>query len=893
MGPGRLEPLFNPQSIAVFGASIGSRSVGSLVYANLLGGGFAGRIVPVNPRHADLDGTRCLKHIGELDVPVDLAVIATPARTVEALVADCARAGIHHAIILSAGFGETGAAGRAREARLLQAARRHGVRLVGPNCVGLARPWQKLDATFLRTTAPAGSLAVVSQSGALCAAIADWAEPHHLGLSALVSMGNSADLDFGEVLDFLSTDPRTGAILLYVEGIKQARSFLSALRIAARQKPVVIIKAGRHQQSAQAAHTHTGALIGSDAVFDAAIESVGAVRAHSFGQLFSAAEVLGAGVRVRGSRLAIITNGGGAGVLAADHAADLAIALPSPGARTLASLNEHLPAYWSQRNPVDILGDASAEIYRLAVAACLQDDAFDAVLVMLTPQAITDALDAARAVIAARSAHPGKPVLACWMGETSVTAARTMLSAAGIADFTTPERAVEAFSWLARHERNRQLALETPSTGVDAPVPDLARARELIHRARQQGRQMLSSAECRTLLACFGIPVNPTLAVGSREALVAACERLGWPVAIKIDAEQVTHKTDVGGVRLNVANAEEALGAYDAMLESVARGAPQAPIEGVTVEPMIRDRQCRELALGIARDPVFGATLLFGAGGTMIELLRDTAVALPPLNEVLAERLIRRTRVSTLLDAFRDLLPADRRAVVQVLLRLSDLASELPEVLELDINPLLAGPDGAIVIDARVRITDAPPAGAQHPHLAILPYPRHLESRESLPNGAELLIRPIRAEDAEREQAFVRNLSPQARQSRFMHAMKELTPTMLARFTQIDYSREMALVALTETDGVPTQQAVARYAINPDQTSCEFAIVVSDALQNQGIGRRLMKALIRAARGHGLQTMEGTVLADNRPMLGMIAKLGFTRRLMTDDPSIYQVELQL
>lgn len=893
MGPKQLEQLFDPESIAVIGASETGRSVGSVVFANLTAGGFAGAVIPVNPKYRKLAGRRCYHAIGEVKDKVDLAIVATPAHVVGDVIRQCGQAGVGHVIVLSAGFGETGEAGRAAEEQLAEIARASGVRFMGPNCVGLVRPWLGLNATFLKSDTPQGHLALVSQSGALCAAITDWAEPHHLGFSAVVSLGNSVDIDFGDVLNFLASDARTEAVLLYVEGVRHARSFLSAIRVTARAKPVIVLKAGRHKRSSKAANTHTGALIGSDSVFDAALERVGAVRVETFGQIFAAAEILSANRRVQGPRLGIITNGGGAGVLAADRACDLGLALPQPSSATVAALDEVLAAYWSKANPVDILGDAGPAAYRAAVTACLEDDNFDGVLVMLTPQAMTRAGDAAKVVLEAAGDRPAKPVLACWMGETSVAKARATLSASGIADFSDPEHAVEAFSYLARHARNRKLALETPGPLSSLDAPDIVGARMIIEAALAEGRSRLSDVESKAVLKAFHIPANTTLAAGSAAEALIAAETVGFPVAMKIASPDISHKSDVGGVRTSIMNAGDVRTAYHEIVEEVRAAQPNAAIRGVTVEAMAEMEDARELLVGVARDAVFGPTILFGAGGTMVEVVADSAVSLPPLNEVLAGRLIDKTRVARLLAAFRQHPAVDRAAVVRVLQRISDLVCEFAEIDELDINPLFAGPSGVLAVDARITIARPPASQRRYEHMAITPYPRHLVRQAYLADGRPITIRPIRPEDAEAEQNFVRGLSDEARQFRFMYSLKELTPQMLAQFTQIDYSREMALVAVIDENGKPVQHGVARYVINPDGTSCEFAIVVSDKLQHQGLGTRMMQALMDAARDHGLKVMEGTVLADNKGMLQLMSDLGFRVRRSHEDADLYEVEHDL
>lgn len=876
-----LTPMMNPASVAVFGASDSPGSVGGRVFANIRRTGYEGELYAVNPKYDTVDGVPCVPDLSHISKPVDLAVIATPASTVPDIIRQCGYAGTTNAIVLSAGFGEGGGPGSDNARKLTDAARRAGVRFMGPNCVGLVRPWIGLDATFLRSQTPEGRLALVSQSGALCSAISDWASPHHLGFSALVSLGNSLDVDFGDVLHFLANDPKTSAILLYVEGVRDAPSFLSALRGAARSKPVIVLKAGRHIASSDAAHTHTGAMIGNDAVFDAALARAGAVRARTFGELFAAAEILSPGKRARGNRLGIITNGGGAGVLAADRAGDLDVELAAPSEKTLKTLDDALPPYWSRANPVDILGDATPDQFKAAVSAALDEPNFDGVLVMLTPQAMTDATAAAQAVIDAIPERGQKPVLACWMGETAVTEGRTLLSSSGIPDFTTPERAVEAFSYLAQHERHRRLAREVPGPMHDDKPPDLDGARMILRGALADHRYMLSDIESKALLRAFHVPINITIeAATANDALIAA-ETVGYPVAIKINSPQIPHKSDVGGVRLDVSSAAEVKHAVQEITSAAGRLRPDAHVKGVTVEAMARVDDARELVVGVSRDPVFGPAILFGAGGTMVEVLQDNAVSLPPLNEVLANRLINRTRVARLLDAFRDRPAVDRDQIIDVLLRISDMVCELPEITELDINPLVAGPGGVLAVDARIRLARPPAKDGPYDHVAIHPYPRQLVRRDFLSDGTPLTIRPIRPEDAESEAAFVRDLSPEAKHFRFMGTVNELSDEMLARFTQIDYRREMALIAVVGEGENAEQHGVARYSINPDNTSCEFAIVVSDKLQGQGIGTRLMKALFHAARDHGLDKIEGAVLRDNTPMLTLMEELGFT---VTPDP---------
>ena len=890
MGPHHLEKLFSPTSLALFGASERSDSVGARVFRNLIKAGFAGALYPVNPKRETVQGKRCYHSLSEIEGAVDLAVIATPANTVIEIIRQCGEQGVGAAVVLSAGFREIGNRGRQLEKTLIDTARHYKIHLMGPNCLGLMRPGIGLDATFLDTPAPNGRLALVSQSGALCTAILDWASPHQLGFSTVVSMGNAADIDFGDVLDYLAVDAKTDAILLYIEGITDARAFMSGLRAAARAKPVIVIKVGRHAKGSKAASTHTGAMIGADNVFDAALERAGVVRAMTFGQLFAAAEILSTNKRVNGNRLAIITNGGGPGVLATDRAEDLGVEIAQLSDNTLKTLDKMLPPYWSHSNPVDILGDAPPAKYGEAVTACLKDPNVDGILTLLTPQSMTRPLEAAQGVAEASKLQRSKPVLTCWMGETQVREAREHLTARRLPSFLTPERAVEAFAYLSRYHSNQRLLLQTPGPLSDFREPDIEGAEMIIESALAEGREMLSDTESKALLSAFHIRCTPTLEARSPiEALVAA-ESLGFPVAMKISSPQISHKSDVGGVKVNILNAPDVRTTFKSLVEKAQRARPEAEIRGVTVEPMAGSSNSRELIVGVKSDPVFGPVIAFGAGGTMAEILHDSAVALPPLNRVLVHRLINRTRVSKLLGAFRQMKEIDRDAIENVLLRVSEMVCELPHIHELDINPLLADDKGVVAVDVRIRVRRPPSSPTPYSHMAIHPYPAHLIKRSHLPDGTAITIRPIRPEDADIEQEFVRNLSPEAKYFRFMQTIDELTPEMLVRFTQLDYSREMAMIAVIRENEKQIQLGVARYTTNPDGRSCEFALAVSDKRRRIGIGSQLMETLMEAARGQGIHLIEGEVLSDNHRMLSLMQRLGFAVRPSRDDPSIRIVE---
>lgn len=890
MGPHKLEKLFAPESIAIFGASEKPNGVGTSVLNNLLEAGYKGHIYPINPKHDKVQGLRCYKTLEDVDSPVDLAVVAVPTAAVINTVHQCGASGINSMIIHSAGFGETGKKGRKLEKTLMETARHYGIHVLGPNCLGLMRPEIGLNATFLDAPAPKGRLALVSQSGALCTAIIDWSKPHKMGFSTIVSLGNASDVDFGEILDYLAVDSSTDAILLYVEGIHDSRSFMSGLRVATHSKPVIVLKVGRHKKAVEAATTHTGAMFGSDAVFEAALERAGVVRAMSFGQLFAAAEILSTNRRLNGNNLAIVTNGGGPGILSTDRAIDLGVNIPTLEPETIAEMDKILPSYWSHGNPVDILGDAPPEKYGTAVAACLKDKNVDGILTLLTPQAMSKPDEAAQEVVDAWKKKKDKPVLSCWMGDSKVAKARELFSENRLPTFLTPERAIEAFAYLARYQSNRKLMLQTPGPLSDSRAPDAEGARLIIEAALADGRKMLSDAESKAILSAFHIRCTPTLMTRTpTEALVAA-ESVGFPVAMKICSTQISHKSDVHGVKINIMNAPDVRTAFKAIMDNARQAMPDVEIDGITVEPMASTSDTRELMVGVKHDDIFGPVIAFGAGGTMAEILHDSAVAIPPLNRVLVNRLISRTRVSKLLGPFRHMPAIKKEAVENVILRVSEMVCELPYIYELDINPLLADDKGVIAVDARIHIKRPPSSPVPYSHMAIHPYPSSLIRHTHLPDGTSIKLRPIRPEDAELLKEFVHGMSAESKYFRFMQAIDELPPEMLVRFTQLDYSREMAIIAVTDREKTTTQLGVARYTVNPDGDSCEFALAVSDKHRGLGIGTQLMESLMAAARYHAVKVIEGDVLADNHRMLTLMQSLGFSITASGDDPSIKKVE---
>ena len=892
MGKHYLNTLFAPKSVAVFGASDRSDSVGQIVFKNMLESGFQGALYPINMKNPEVQGKRAYACIADIGKPVELAVIATPPQTVPGIIEECGIHGVKAAVIITAGFGEAGAEGVALEKSLLETARRYNIRLIGPNCLGIMRPSIGLNATFNKGSSNTGNIAFVSQSGALCTAILDWAQSNDVGFSSVVSMGSSTDVDFGEILDYLVSDPNTHSILMYIEGIRNARSFMSAMRAAARIKPVILVKVGRHAAGSKAAMSHTASLVGADDVFDAAVSRVGAVRVQTVTQLFTAAKALSCGFRPVGNRLAIVTNGGGPGVMAADRAADLGLTMATLSDATIEYLNQHLPPNWPHGNPVDVIGDAQAIRYHHAVTACLEDDNVDGVLAILTPQAMTKPLESAQTLIDLANTY-SKPLLTCWMGGAQVSEARDAFNKARKPHFRTPEPAVEVFSHLSAYYRNQKLLMQMPGPFSHHVEPDVESARLIIEGAMQEHRKVLTEMESKALLSAFNIPVARTMVAHSPNEALLIAQQLGFPVAMKVNSPDITHKTDAGGVVLNLNNAHEVRAAYQHIIDNVQHNRPNAKMDGISIEPMVVKPNGRELMIGVTSDPVFGPVITFGAGGTAVEIMGDRAVALPPLNSFLVKELIRGTRIARMLGAFRNMAPANMEALEDVLLRVSEMVCELPLLKEMDINPLILDVKGALAADARVVVEYRQPSADRYAHMAIYPYPTQLVSQWQLADGTDITIRPIRPEDADLVKRFVHNLSEESKYFRFMNSMQELTETMLVRFTQIDYSREMALIAVAVEHEKEVELGVARYAINPDGDTCEFALVIADSMQGKGLGQKLMVALMEAARVNGLSVIEGEVLVNNHKMLKLMTRLGFDNKISEEDKGIMKVSKTL
>ena len=889
-----LEFLFRPQSIAVIGASDRAGSVGATVMRNVLAGGFAGPIYAVNPGHMRVAGRLAYPDVAHLPQTPDLAVIATPPATIPALIDALGKRGTRAAVVI------TGGLARARDANgtpllqaMCEAARPYLLRILGPNCVGLLVPGLGINASFAHTSALPGSLAFVSQSGGLTTAVLDWAKSRGIGFSHFISLGEAADVDFGDVLDYLASDGATRAILLYIESITSARKFMSAARAAARNKPVLVVKAGRAPEGARAAASHTGALAGSDAVYDAALRRAGMLRVDTIQELFDAVETLARAQPVNSNRLAILTNGGGPGVMAADALALRGGRLADLAQATMQRLDAALPDTWSRSNPVDVIGDAPASRYTAALQALIEDSGSDAILFIHVPTAIVSAAEIARACAPLAK---GKRVLACWLGADAVAEARRIFEGEGIPCYDTPEQAVSAFLHLAAYRHNQHLLMQTPPSLPQDAVPDAKAAQSSVNatvsEALEAGREWLTEVETRSVLSAYGIPVVRTDTAAGVEQAVQLASEIGFPVALKIISPQITHKSDVGGVALNLAHAGAVRQAVADMTQRVQDRAPQAHIAGYTVQAMVVRPRAHEVIVGAAVDAVFGPVILFGQGGVAVEIVADRAVALPPLNDVLARELILRTRVSKLLAGYRGRPPARLDALVDVLTALSCMLADLPELAELDINPLLADEHGVIALDARVRIAAARPAGTGN--FAILPYPAELAETLTF-RGEPLTLRPIRPEDEGQHRAFLEQLTPEDIRMRLFYTRRELPRSELARLTQIDYSREMAFVAeRTLADGGRETLGTVRTVSDADNVEAEFAIIVRSDLKRGGLGLLLLDKIVRYARRRGLARLIGGVLSENTGMRELAKQCGFTLDASKPhEPGVVQLVLPL
>lgn len=875
-----LKSIFAPKNVAVIGATEKEGSVGRTILWNLISSPFGGAVFPINPKRPSLLGIKAYPSIKDVPDQIDLAVIVTPATSIPDLITECVEAGVKGAIVISAGFKETGTEGVELERRMLENARKGGIRIVGPNCLGVMSPISGINATFAAGMARKGNVAFISQSGALCTAVLDWSFKEDVGFSHFVSVGSMLDVDWGDLIYYLGDDPHTESIVIYMETIGDARSFISAAREVALTKPIIVIKPGRTEGAARAAASHTGSLTGSDEVLEAAFRRAGVLRVERISEIFSMAEVLGRQPRPKGPRLTILTNAGGPGVLATDTLLTTGGELAEISQETMDKLSEFLPASWSHNNPIDIIGDASPERYAKSLEVAAQDPNSDGLLVILTPQAMTDPTATAEALKAYAKTYD-KPILASWSGGKEVAAGEAILNKVGIPTFEYPDDAAQAFTYMWHSMSNLKTLYETPSLpdDDDGAGPDREKAQAIINHARETGRDLLTEAESKQLLAAYGIPTTPTLiATSAKEAGKMAAE-LGFPVVVKLHSETVTHKTDVGGVKLNLQDSAAVEAAFKEIKKSVTELAGAEHFLGVTVQPMIKV-EGYELIIGSSIDPQFGPVLLFGTGGQLVEVFKDRALALPPLNTTLARRMIERTKMYTALKGVRGRKPVDMDALEKLLVRFSQLVVEQRWIKELDINPLIASPDGLMALDGRVVLHPVGMAESELPKLAIRPYPNRYVSHWTTKNGQDVIIRPIRAEDEPLMQSFHATLSDRSVYLRYLSPMllsERVTHERLSRVCHSDYSREIVLVVEVETNGGRAITAVGRLSkFRGEDEEARISLLVSDKFQGQGIGMELVKRLIKVGKREKIKAIIAIMSPENEIMKALCQKTGFS-----------------
>jgi acetyltransferase len=884
-----LDVFFSPKNVAVIGATENLNSVGRTVLWNLVTSPFGGTVYPVNPKRPSVLGVKAYKSVSEIPEAVDLAVVVTPPPSIPGIIRECGENGVRGAVVISAGFKEIGPEGAALERQLLVEAQKANVRVIGPNCLGVMSPLSGLNATFATSIARPGSVGFISQSGALCTAVLDWSLKEMVGFSAFISIGSMVDVGWGDLIYYLGNDPKTRSIVIYMESIGNARAFLSAAREVALNKPIIVIKPGRSAAAAKAAASHTGSLTGSDEVLEAAFRRSGVLRVNNIADLFYMAEVLSKQPSPKGPRLTIVTNAGGPGVLATDAlimgGGELAELTPE----TMEAYNAVLPSTWSHNNPVDIIGDASPERYAKALEIAAKDPGSDGMLVILTPQAMTDPTQIAEQ-LKPLAKQEGKPVLASWMGGVDVAAGEEILNRANIPTFPYPDTAARAFNYMWQYSYNLKGLYETPSLREDSAewTPDRQKVEAIIGASRGEGRSILTEFESKQVLAAYGIPVAQTIIAATAAEAVKAAGEIGYPIVLKLYSETITHKTDVGGVQLNLRDAEAVDRAFNAIQASVTAKVGAQHFQGVTVQPMIQLKDAYELILGASLDPQFGPVLLFGTGGQLVEVFKDRALALPPLNSTLARRMMEQTKIYKALKGVRGRKPVDMGALESLLVRFSALVAEQRWIKEIDINPLLASPDGLVALDARVVVHGPEVKESDIPTTAIRPYPTQYISSWTLKDGTPVAIRPIRPEDEPAMVKFHETLSERSVYLRYFHLMnleQRTTHERLTRICFIDYDREMALVAVgrNRETGESEILGVGRMMKLVGSNEGEVAVLVSDKWQGRGLGRELLSRLVVIGGDEKLTKLGADILPDNQDVMRICEKLGFALKHSTED----------
>ncbi|MGD8564830.1 MAG: bifunctional acetate--CoA ligase family protein/GNAT family N-acetyltransferase [Candidatus Bathyarchaeota archaeon] len=873
-----LDRIFNPRSIAVVGASNEENSVGYTLIKNLTELSYEGKIYPVNIQKNRIIGLKAYKNVNCLPEVVDLAIIATPARTVPDIVEQCGKAGITGLIIISAGFKEIGSEGKELENQILEIRKKYDMRIIGPNCLGIIRPSNNLNATFATRMPKPGNIAFISQSGALCTAILDWAIHQTIGFSNFVSIGSMIDVDFGDLIDYFGTDPKTKSILMYIEGLTNAREFMSAARHFARTKPIIVVKAGKFGESAKAATSHTGSLTGEDMVYEAAFKRAGIVRVDETADLFNCAEVLSMQPLPKGSNLVIITNAGGPGVMAADALIAKGGKLAKLSQKTMKTLDRILPHYWSRGNPIDILGDAKPDRYKAVVETCLKDESIAGLLLIYTPQGIADAAEIARNIveICKKKTDSCGTLLTSFMGYADVEEANRVFTENDIPTYSTPEQAVATFMYMYQYKRNLGLLYETPEELSVDVIPPKRPIMVIMQKAARENREVLTEVEAKQLLAYYDIPVTKTIKAETFDDAASLASQLGYPVVLKILSPQITHKTDAGGVVLNICSKTELLKAYEQIIQQAKEYNPDAEIQGVTVQPM-KQEIGHEVILGAKADPLFGPVVLFGMGGVGVELFNDVATGLPPLNQTLAKRIMEETKVYQLLKGYRNLPAANLKILEEIMVRLSQMLVDLPQLKEIDINPLLINEEGAVALDARISINIERVFAKHEPreHLVIIPYPKKYETLWKLRDGRTVLLRPIKPEDEPLWLEMFQSFSKESIRYRFFSPIKDTPHEMRVRFCNIDYDREIAIIAELTENGKRKIIGVVRVPIEADKKTGEIAVIVADPWQGLGLGSKLVDYAIEICKDKNLETIYGIMLKDNHQIIKLIKKMGF------------------
>jgi len=880
-----LDKIFNPKSVAIIGASDAEGSVGYAIVKNFTQNGYSGKVYFVNIRKPEILGVKTYQSVEQIPEPVDLAMIATPAKTVPAVVEECGKAGVKGVIIVSAGFKEIGPEGKALEAKILEVKKKYGLRVIGPNCIGIIRPRINLNATFVDKVPKAGNVAFLSQSGALGSAILDWAIHENIGFSNFVSVGSMIDVDFGDLIDYFGTDPKTKSILMYVEGLTEARKFMSAARHFARTKPIIVVKAGKFSESAKAVASHTGSLSGEDAVYDAAFKRAGIVRVEEIEDLFNAAEVLGTQPLPAGPDLAIITNAGGPGVMATDALMAKGGKLAKLSPKTLESLNSVLPPFWSRGNPIDVLGDARVDRYRAAMEACLNDDNIDGILVIFTQQAVSEAVEIAKTIVelVKSKAYQNKTIVTSFMGYGAVEEANRILNANNIPTYSTPENAIKTYMYMVQYKRNLDLIYETPEELPLDAMPPKRPIMVILRNAASENRELLTEDEAKKILEYYKFPVVPTKVAINPEEAIAFAHQTGYPVVLKILSPQIAHKSDAGGVILSINSDSEVRQAFDIIMQRVKQHNPTAEILGVTVQPMI-SRKGYEIILGGKTDSLFGPVILFGMGGVGVELFKDYAIGLPPLNTTLIRRMMEETKVYQLLKGYRNEPPANLKLLEETMLLFSQLLIDFPQIKEIDINPLLINEKDACILDARI-VVDKEAVFKRfepHEHLVISPYPKKYETLWKMENGQDVLLRPIKPEDEPMWLEMFQSFSEESIRYRFFQMLKDTPHEVRVRYCNIDYDREIAIVAELTTGGRRKILGVGRISIETDGKNGELAFIIGDKWQGLGLGTKIVDYVLEIAKEKHVETVYAIMLSDNARALSLTKKMGFQLEYLDD-----------